>query len=481
MPERSHTEQSPWLTLLVVCTVSALLSLNMSTLNIALPVLVRHFEADARAGSWLLLAYMLANSVTLVLFGRLGDVTGQRPIYLAGLTTFTITSFLCGLAPNIETLIVVRMVQGLASAVLLTNGATLINAAFSSEKLGRAMGFYAASFSVAGLLGPTMGGFLVEVAGWRWVFWFNVPLCLLGLYWGWRHLRGEPPVDGAKSLDLGGNIITMVSLLLLTLGISQATDLGWTDVRVWGLALAAALLVPVLVGVERRVRDPIFDPKVLRTNGVVGIYLGGMLNAAGRFPLITIMSLYFQVILGRSALAAGVWLLPMPIGTISAAMCLGWLSERASPRQLTTAGSALGLAGLLIVTGAIVTGVTWPILVGLAVTGSGTGIFLGSNATALLQALPRHKLGVGNAVRLMTQNGGTLISTATVLTIITSSVAAVKRSAVLGGDATGIDPMDLLPGFQWGLLAMIVMSVAGLAVCFHNQRHDTAPPMIERT
>lgn len=475
MHDQARSAQSPWLTLLVVCTVSTLLALNMSTLNIALPVLVRHFEADARGGSWLLLSYMMANSATLVIFGRLGDVTGQRPIYLLGLSTFTLTSLLCGFAPTIEVLIAIRCVQGLASAILLTNGATLIHSAFPPDKLGNAMGLYAASFSVASLLGPTIGGFLVEVAGWQWVFWFNVPLCLLGLYWGFRHLRGMPALEGKQSLDLGGNAITIVSLLLLTFGISQVTELGWGSVHVWGLAAAALLLVPVLVRVERRARDPIFDPAVLRTNGIIGIYLGGALNAAARFPLITIMSLYFQIVLGLSALAAGIWLLPLPIGTITSAMCMGWLSSRRNARQLTTAGSLLGLIGLIIVTVGVSTSTEWVMLVGLAVAGSGTGIFLGANATALLQALPGNKIGVGNAVRLMVQNAGTLLATASVLTIITSAVPVWQRSAVLGGQQGGMDPRDLIPGFQLGLAAMLVLSVAGLAVCFHNQRH-TGPP-----
>lgn len=470
MHDHAKPVQSPWLTLLVVCTVSTLLALNGSTLNIALPVLVRHFDADASAGSWLLLSYMMANSATLVIFGRLGDMTGQRPIYLIGLSTFTVSSVLCGLAPNIEMLITVRCIQGLASAILLTNGATLIHSAFPPEKLGKAMGYYTASFSVASLVGPTLGGFLVEAAGWQWVFWFNVPLCLLGLYWGARHLRGAPAMDGEQTLDVGGNLITMVSLLMLTFGISQATELGWANIQVWGLALLALLLVPVLVRIERSAKDPIFDPGVLRTNGVVGIYVGGALNAAGRFPLVTIMSLYFQIILGRSALSAGIWLLPMPIATITAAMCMGWLSSRRNARQLSTAGSALGLMGLVIITLSISTGIEWGVLIGLAVTGSGTGIFLGANATALLQALPEGKAGVGNAVRLMVQNGGTLVATAAVLTIITSAAAPGLRSAVLGGDPGGMDPSELLPGFQWGLMAMVVLSVAGLLVCIRNQR-----------
>lgn len=474
MHNRAGPVQSPWLTLLVVCTVSILMALNMSTLNIALPVLVRHFEADASTGSWLLLSYMMTNSATLVIFGRLGDVTGQRFIYLLGLTGFTLTSLLCGLAPTIEILIILRSLQGLASAILLTNGATLIHSAFASDQLGKAMGYYAASFSVANLFGPTLGGLLVEAAGWQWVFWFNVPLCVLGLYWGFRHLRGQPALEGKQSLDLGGNFITMVSLLMLVFGISQASELGWSNVYVWGTALAALLFVPILVMVERRAKNPIFDPHVLRTNGVLGVYVGGMLNAAARFPLITLMSLYFQIVLGHSALVAGMMLIPMPVGTITSAMCMGWLTTRATARQLTSTGSAMGLVGLVLVTVGVSSGVLWTLLLGLCIVGSGTGIFLGANATALLQSLPSNKVGVGNAVRLMVQNAGTLLATAGVLTIITGSVAAGDRSAVLGGMPGAIEPQVLIPGFQWGLAAMLVLSVAGLAVCIYNQRHDVS-------
>src|SRR5262249_50392321 len=160
-----------WRVLSVVSMASILTALGGSSLNVALPEVVRHFHASAVAASWMLLSFMLANTVLMVVFGRLADMVGRRTMYLWGLATYTGTSLLLGFSPDAWTLVGLRVVQAAGSAMLLTNSAALITDAFPRRHLGRGMGIYIASFSVAQLVGPTLGGFLTHRFGWEWVFW----------------------------------------------------------------------------------------------------------------------------------------------------------------------------------------------------------------------------------------------------------------------------------------------------------------------
>lgn len=479
-PEDNRSE-SGWLTLSVVCLVSVLISLNMSTLNIALPTLARQFNASPSEASWLLLAFMVTNCALLIPFGRITDIVGQRPMYLWGLGVFIVAGFLCGLAPNVEMLIALRAVQAAASAVLLANGATLIHEAMPPAKLSHALGFYTASFSVAALIGPTLGGLVAEVGGWRWVFWFSIPLSVPAFFWGLWKMRGRSRRAERPALDVTGNAILLVILVFATYAISRGADVGWGSPGILIPGALALVLVPVLVLVERRAAEPILNAEVLVGNGVGSIYLAGFLNGAARFPVVVVMGLYFQAVLEQSVVTAAVHLLPVPIGMIATATMLGQFAKRFDPRTLATAGSVVGLLGLVgvLVAALRVDALTLP---SLFITGAGTGIFMGSNTTALLTALPEHSIGVGNAVRLMLQNVGNLLSVAISLALIAGVLPRSQRDAVMQADASALDggaAAELAPGFTAALAFLVGLSVLGVISCISGWRTARASERVD--
>ena len=467
--------RSGWLTLSVVCLVSVLMSLNMNTLNIALPTLAREFDASPSQASWLLLSYMLTTCALVVAAGRITDIVGQRPMYLWGLGIFIVSGFACGLAPTIDVLIGLRVIQAGAAAVLLANGATLIHEAFPAAKLSHALGFYTASFSVANLIGPTLGGIVVEIGGWQWVFWFSLPVAVPAFIWGVLKLRVPDRAPERPSLDGAGNTILLVILVLATYGISRGSDVGWGDWTIFGPIVIALVLVPVLVVTERRASNPILDAAIIRSNGVGSIYMAGFLNGAARFPVIVVLGLYFQAVLEQDTVTAALHLLPMPIGMILTSTMLGQLAKRFSPRPLATAGSLIGFVGLILIFVSMVTTSLWLMIPGLLIIGAGTGVFMGSNTTALLVALPEKSIGVGNAVRLMLQNVGNLLSTAVALALIAGVLPVEQRAAVMQADSSALSDgaaADLAPGFTAALVFMLVLSVFGAASCIRGQRSD---------
>lgn len=446
-------------TLIVVCLVSGVMALNMSSLNIALPTLTREFGATPAEGSWLLLSYMAANTACLLLFGRLSDVWGQRRLYLGGLAVFTLSSILCGFAPNVEVLIGLRVMSAIGGAILIGNGATLIHQAFPAAALGGAMGIYAASFPTANLVGPTFGGLIVDYVGWQWVFWFNVPICLLALLAGHRMLPRTGQNTRTIGLDLPGNATIMTALVLLTVGITSVPDLGWRHPMVLGCAIGTVVLVPVLVLVERRASAPVLDVVVLQRVG--RLFLAGFFTGAGRFPLIVLASLYFQGVVGATPGTAGMMLLPMPIGMIAASLTLGRLSHHWSAHSIMAAGSVVGSVGVGLCTLAIYLGIAWMVLGSFAVIGWSTGLFIGTNATVLLQRAPGSALGVVNATRLMLQNTGNVLSLAISLTLLTAILPGQLGKAVLAANVPAGGVQEATSGFVVVCVFLLVLGLFG--------------------
>ncbi|MEV4089614.1 MFS transporter, partial [Nonomuraea fuscirosea] len=312
-----------WRVLSVVGLASIVTALGSSSLNVALPEVVRHFDSSAAAASWILLSFMLANTVLMVVFGRLADMFGRRSLYLWGLAVYTGASLLLGFAPTDWYVVGLRVVQAAGGAMLLTNSAALLTDAFPRRHLGRGMGIYIASFSVAQLAGPTLGGFLTHRFGWEWVFWYNVPLGVLCLVWGAVTLRRTEDATGERGIDVPGNLLVLVSLGGLLFGLSQAADLGWTDPVVLGGIVLFAVLVPVFVLVERRSRHPVVDVRLFADRVFALDLLASFLSTVGRMAVVLLIALFYQAVHGEDPVSAGLKVLPLSVAMTVASMCAG--------------------------------------------------------------------------------------------------------------------------------------------------------------
>ncbi|MTB89544.1 MFS transporter [Aeromicrobium senzhongii] len=474
--QHSGTSAAAWSTLFVVCLVSMLIGLNSSTVNVALPALTRHFDATHFEASWLVLSYMVASTASLLLFGRISDMVNQRLLYLGGLGTYTLCSLACGFAPTVEWLIGLRILAALAGAVLLGNGATLIHSIFPKVSLGTAMGLYAASFPVASLIGPIAAGIVLEFTGWRWVFWLNVPIGVVALAVGFLLLRRDPERAEGISLDLTGNTLVIVVITLTTVSISMVSEFGWASPFVYGGLLISLTLLPLLALAERRSRHPVIDVATLRTHGIGLLLLAGFFLSAGRFPAIVLMSLYLQGPLDLRPVETAVLLLPMPIGSILGSLCVGWLSRRRHARQISMIGAVVGQVGMMALTGAVFAQHEWVLAGSLVFVGMGTGLFIGSNATSLLEATPDESLGVVNGMRLAVQNTGNVLSLALALTLLTVGLSPGLSEAVLQASIPGSQaPPQIIAGFGWSLTFLCVLGLVGTVVSITAASRRRAP------
>jgi EmrB/QacA subfamily drug resistance transporter len=476
--DRPHLAAVPsrnaWWTLSVVTMASVLMGLGGNSLNVALPAVVRHFRAGSVQASWILLSFMLANTVLIIVFGRFADMFGRRAMYLAGLAAYTLGSLLLGLAPTAWTVVGLRVLQAAGAAMLLANSAAILTDVFPRRHLGRAMGVYTAGFSIAQLAGPTLGGVLVDDFGWRWVFWYNVPFGLLCLAWGAAVLRPAEPARGERGVDVPGNILILAGLGGLLFGLSQAGDLGWTSPLVLSGVGMFAVLLPVFITVERRSPHPVVDTALFRDPPFAWGILATFLDVTARIGAVLLMALFFQAVQADDAVTAGLKVLAMPAIAVIASTGSGFLQRGIDPRTIAALASALTTLGLLVllVTVSPHTGY-WPIMLGLMLMGAGSGAFLPANATALLRALPSHRLGIVNAMRLMIMNIGIVISTALAFPIITAPVPAPLRDHVFAGTLSQVSTSgveQLVTGYRYALALMATLSALAMLACYAARR-----------
>lgn len=466
-----------WRALSVVGLASVVISLNISTLNVALPEVVRHFQATSVAASWILLSYMLTNTVLLVIFGRLADIFGRREMYLAGMGVFTAASLACGLAPGVWVLVALRVVQAAGGAMILVNSAAIVADAFPRRMLTRGLGIYMASFSVAALLGPSVGGFIAGTAGWRWVFWCNVPVGVLCVTWGAVTLRKVPRAEVRERLDLPGNLLLLTGLCALLLGLSEAQVGGWHQPVLYGGAAVFAVLLPVFLLVERRATSPVVDLALFGDRPFSLSMAAAFVTIMGRFAVVLLMALYFQAVDGDGPFAAGLKVMPLPIATMVASAGAGLLERFAGPREIAVAGSVVSVAGLGLLLAVVSEESPYPVLAAcLALIGLGGGVFMPANTTAIMLRIPRARIGVVNAMRLMLQNIGLMLGTAVTLTLIARPVPPAIGHRIFAGTVSEVSPAAvraLIVGYRHALAFLAVAAVAGMLAALASRSAGT--------
>ncbi|MBB2912387.1 EmrB/QacA subfamily drug resistance transporter [Streptosporangium becharense] len=467
-----------------VCSVTSLgmvlIGVSGSTLNVALPAVVRHFRADAFASGWVLLSFLLVNTASLVFFGRVADLLGRREIYLAGFALFTAGSLLAGLSPGVWFLIAMRVVQAVGAAMILANGTVIITDAFPPDRLSQGMGVYIGTLSVAQLAGPTLGGLVADIAGWQWIFWVNVPAGLVALTWGAFTLR-RAPRGPRRPVDAPGNLIVFAVLSAALIALSEAGSRGLNSPVVLAGAAVAVALVPVLVFVERRSPNPVLDMRLFGDRMLAFANAASFCNALARAALVLLVALYFQAARGVDAVTAALGVLPVPIGMALASPVAGAAGRRVPPYALSVGGALMSTAGL----GALFLTVDpatpyWIVGAGLFLCGCGSGTFLTGNTTQVMSALPAGSMGVVNGFRLMIMNVGIVLSVALTLSVLTGSVSAGLRAQVYAGTLSRVSPVaveQLMDGFRNAYAMLFAVALAGtLTAALARTRRDPGAP-----
>jgi EmrB/QacA subfamily drug resistance transporter len=451
-----------------------LATVNSGTLIIALPDLERALGVSILSLVWVILAYMIASTVLVLFAGRLSDLFGRKRAYVMGFVLFALASLGAGFAAGGTELIVWRVLQGVGGAFLFANAAALVTDAFPREQLGLAMGTNTMVAAVGLVIGPVLGGALVAIS-WHWVFWFNVPLALLGSMWAGLVLRELARPDRVRGYDVGGVLVFVTGLTGLVFGLSRGGLNGWGDpLTLAGLAVGAVLL-PLFVAIERVHRAPMLDLTIFENRLFAAASGAAFINGLSRFALLFVFVFYFQGVKGQDPIRAGIELAPMAIWMLVASPLAGVWADRRGSRALACLGmvvSAVALAGMTTL--GVDTPYVWSAL-WLFVVGVGSGMFNSPNTAAMMGTVPVYRRGIAAGARTMLQNTGAVISIAFVLAIVTSSVDKDTLFAIFSGVTTGLSDATLEPfvsNMHTALWVLAATSLVGAGICLLRPRGD---------
>jgi len=454
---------------------------NSGTLIIALPALERSLHTSLLALVWVILAYLIAATVLVLTAGRLSDLFGRKRAYVGGFLVFALASLGAGFSSGATELIGWRVLQGIGSAFLFANAAALVTDAFPRRQLGLAMGANTMIAAVGLVLGPVLGGALVEIS-WHWVFWFNVPIALLGAAWGALVLHELAKPDEVRGLDALGTATFVVGLTGLVLGVSKGGLSGWGNPTVIVSLALALVLLPLWVAIERRARAPMLDLSMFSNRLFAAATGAAFINGLARFALMFLFVFYFQGAQSDDPITAGVKLMPLALGMLVASPLAGVYADRHGSRALAALGMLVTAAGLAGMTTLAVHTPYWQSGLWLALVGIGSGMFNSPNTAAIMGVVPAKRRGVAAGARTLLQNTGAVLSIAFVLAIVTSSIPKSTLFAVFSGVTSGLAPQKLDPfiaNMHAALWVLVATSVVGALVCLLRPSHATPEPALQ--
>lgn len=427
MNKKKYLTPNPYNILLVIGVGALLSSMAGSMVNLALPTISRDFQTSIQDSRWVAQSFLLAASVLLPVAGRLGEILGHGKIYLAGYFLFGLCALAGGMANSLEWLIIARTLQGLGGAMIWSNGPALLTTSFPTHMRGRALGIALSTTYIGLTVGPSVGGAIVSMLGWRWTFYFFVPSTLAVLLLGFRYLpkltKTKPRPSG--SYDWLGTALLLLALPLFLVVINQGPTWGWRAFETWICLLVGLPGLVAFVLVERRVGkssgEPLLDLSLFKNRRFSLSLVSAFANYITLFIILILLPFYLEEGLGLPPVRVGLLLSIQPLVMAVFAFPSGWLSDRLGSRYPATFGMLILATGMLGLASLGQGANVYEIALWLAIIGLGTGTFISPNSSTMMGAAPKQRQGTAGSFMAQARIMGMLVGIAIGTTIFQAS------------------------------------------------------------
>jgi EmrB/QacA subfamily drug resistance transporter len=443
---------------LIVATFGSFMTpFDGSVVTLALPSIGKDLGGNVVSLGWVATAYVLGLTICVVPFGRLADIRGRGRIYVIGVGLFTLASALCGLAPSLNSLIAMRIVQGVAAAMMAGNSIALLTSVFPASERGKVLGINTGTVYIGLSVGPSLGGFLVQHLGWRSAFFVNVPIgigvVLLALF----KLQRETLEAKNEKLDPIGIVTYGLALCMIVLGLTfsegQVSTLSATLV-VCGLGALA-----VFIFYERQIPSPLLDLRLFSNTTFAFSTLTALLNYSSVFGVSFILSLYLQLVPGFSVSEAGLIMLVQPVLMATFSPFGGWLSDRVEPRIVSSVAMSIVAAAVFSMSLLGAASQWWEVAVRLMALGVGYAFFSSPNTNAAMSSVERGQYGIAAAIMSTMRFTGQAISLAVATSVLSANLGGI---AVSGRPSLKVPADAFMKGMRSALIILASICAVGI-------------------
>ena len=456
--------------MLSVCIGQTIVGIDQRAITVALPTLTTTFHTTFTTIQWTILVYDLVLIGLIITMGRLGDLFGRRRFYSLGFLIFVIGSAVCGLAQTPGQLIFFRAVQALGGSMIAANGRAIVSVNLPPEERGRALGLTSTAFHIGFLIGPSLGGFLIDSIGWRWIFYINMPFSLCGAYLAWKVVP-ETRIDAKVAVDVAGALLLLLTNGLFIYAIDQLPRIGWYHPRFLLSSVFAVLALMFLLRVEAKAKTPILTLSMFQSR-LFSAGIGSLFLIAGTLSAINFLLPFFlQNLLGYSPSQVGWIIVADSVIIMIIAPIAGSLSDRFGSRLLCTVGCAtVGVAQFFLAT-LDVNASLFRIMLPLVVWGIGWALFNAPNQSSILGAVSSEKIGAAAGMIATTARTGGAMGVALSATLFgyLLSAAGLSGGQVGSPESWRAAPATFLGAFSttifvlnfFALLAVLFSAVRG--------------------
>jgi EmrB/QacA subfamily drug resistance transporter len=448
--------ESKWLVLLTVGVGTFMSALDGSVVNAILPLIQGYFKTDVATVEWVVTIYLLMVSGLLLTFGRLGDLRGNKSVYVWGFVIFIVGSALSGFSPTPTFLIASRALQALGAAMLFANSPAILTKIFPGAQRGRALGLQGTMTYLGLTTGPFLGGWLASRFSWHTVFFINVPIGLLAVWLSWRVIPNDLPFERKEQFDLYGSFTFMAGLVTLLFALNRGQAWGWFSPLILGLFTGSVFILFLFVWIELRTSAPMLDLSLFRSRVFNTAAISPVLNYIGIYSLLFLMPFYLIQGRGLAPAQAGLILTAQPLVMAIMAPFAGTFSDRIGAQIPTTLGMLIMGVGLFLISRLTPDSPLVYVVTGLAVSGLGSGMFVAPNNSALMGAAPRNRQGIAAGVLALARNVGMVLGVGLTGAVFTTILAHGQSN----------DPVIVVHAVNAGLLFATGMAVLAAITSF---------------
>lgn len=470
-----------WWVLVTVSASAVMAALDLSLLTTCLPHLASVFHTDSSVIGWLNIVYFIMTQSLMMTLSKVGDARGRKRVFVAGLACYTVGLVVASVSQSVGQLIIARIIQGAAGATVTALGTAITVAVFPGQERGKALGILIGSASIGLVAGPVIGGILLDLLGWRAVFWIRAPFFAACLAMAWIVIGEQKKDDTGFRFDTMGAVSLFIWLSCLLLFLSFGNKWGYSALPSILLMAVVVVFFVAFIVAERRSPEPIVDLAIFRNRLFSAAIVSSMASTIGSSSSVFLVPFFLVQGLGFSGTAAGTFMALLAVPSLVLSPLSGRLSDRMGSRILSTTGVVVVCAGLVwlmrLGPGSSLTSIG----IGIVLVGSGIGVFHPPNNSAMVGSVPKEMLGVASAVGQTARHVGSSVSLALAGAIYSTHVA--RHAAALtnaGHDLLSAKRMASIAGFSDTLAVTLCIAVIGIFASLFRGSAKAARSRVER-